>query len=167
MDGSLRSPGTGPSTGLSVSMRRVERGSRLTSFCFCLDRTTDGGMENMYPALDRWKGRPGLSIKGMELNAPCPFVHEHANGMSPRGPGMDVQGQIQLQSQANELPEYLLLKAPSPVVLDRPAVEADLPHGHEPGPFPSYQGDHGIGLVGIEDGGIEPGRGPNGGKGAG
>ena len=43
--GSLRVFGSGPKTGLSVSTSRHERGMFLTSFCFCRDRTTEGGME--------------------------------------------------------------------------------------------------------------------------
>ena len=43
--GSLRTPGSGPSTGLSVSTSRQVSGRCLTSFCFCRERTTEGGME--------------------------------------------------------------------------------------------------------------------------
>ena len=40
---SLRSPGVAPSTGLSVSISRHDNGSRRTSFCFCRERTIEGG----------------------------------------------------------------------------------------------------------------------------
>jgi hypothetical protein len=43
--GSLRSPGSTPRTGLSVSSSRLERGSRRTSYSFCCDLTFDGGTE--------------------------------------------------------------------------------------------------------------------------
>ena len=37
------------STGLSVSTSRLARGSRLTSFCFCRERMTEGGIEKNIP----------------------------------------------------------------------------------------------------------------------
>ena len=43
--GSFRSPGSDPSTGLSVSTIRQSSGRCLTSFCFWRERTTDGGIE--------------------------------------------------------------------------------------------------------------------------
>ena len=48
--GSLRSPGAGPSTGLSVSTNRHESGSCFTSFCFWRERTIEGGIEKNQPA---------------------------------------------------------------------------------------------------------------------
>ena len=43
--GTFRSLLTGPNTGLSVSKRMEEIGSCLTSFCFCLERMIEGGIE--------------------------------------------------------------------------------------------------------------------------
>ena len=43
--GTLRTPGSGPSTGLSVSSSSADSGSARTSFCFWRERTTDGGTE--------------------------------------------------------------------------------------------------------------------------
>ncbi len=50
LDGSFRFLGKGPNTGLSVSIRRQEMGRCFTSFCFCFDRTIEGGIEKKYPA---------------------------------------------------------------------------------------------------------------------
>jgi len=43
--GSFRTVGSGPSTGESVSRRRRSSGRCLSNFCFCGERTTEGGIE--------------------------------------------------------------------------------------------------------------------------
>jgi len=62
--GSLRSSGDGPKTGLSVSTSRQERGSCFTSFCFCLERTIDGGIEKKNPA-----STAGSAVDALPSNA--------------------------------------------------------------------------------------------------
>ena len=72
---------------------------------------------------------------------------------------MHIQGKIQVFRQADEPCENLALHVPLLFFLDRPVIQAHLANGGQLCPVAADERVHLFGLIAVEKGGIQPGRG--------
>ena len=69
---------------------------------------------------------------------------------------MDIEGEIKLQGEIDETGKDLPLQCSLRIILHYPVVQAHLADGDEVFPLPSDKGNHGLGLLEVKAGRVEP-----------